>query len=302
MRPAYVLAGFLAVTPVALFAQSRSTAPANGQTNSTVPAAATPSVVTPAGSARPGAAPHTSSTLPAGNVAVPHARAGHAAPRHGSTPTSGSSSGESSTGTSIATTGTDLKGARPVSSRARGSDRTARGGQLQIDQNGNQFNSSTDFDSVPGLGFDYAHVAATHPNRVNARRRGNVGAVLFPFFDGGYFIPGGPAAVADKQGDARQTEEADEDTPEIPARSRRANREVAEPATEPPAPQHDVPEYVFVRRDGTVFFAVAYAWESESLRYVSSEGVRRSIARETLDLGATQEFNEQRGMTFRSPT
>jgi hypothetical protein len=59
--------------------------------------------------------------------------------------------------------------------------------------------------------------------------------------------------------------------------------------------------YVFVRRDGTVFFAVAYTWENGTLRYVTSEGLRRSVAREALDLNATQQFNEQRGLNFRSP-
>jgi hypothetical protein len=73
------------------------------------------------------------------------------------------------------------------------------------------------------------------------------------------------------------------------------------PVLGPPAPQSDVPEYVFVKRDGTVFFAVAYSWEHGSLRYVSSEGLRRTLEREQLDLDATQQFNEQRGMVFRAP-
>ena len=60
-------------------------------------------------------------------------------------------------------------------------------------------------------------------------------------------------------------------------------------------------EFVFVRRDGTVFFAVAYAWENGTLRYVTSEGSRRSLASAALDLDATQQFNEQRGLNFRSP-
>jgi hypothetical protein len=29
--------------------------------------------------------------------------------------------------------------------------------------------------------------------------------------------------------------------------------------------------------------------------------MRRSVSRDALDLNATQQFNEQRGMTFRSP-
>ena len=70
---------------------------------------------------------------------------------------------------------------------------------------------------------------------------------------------------------------------------------------EPTAPIPDTEQYVFVRRDGTVFFAVAFAWENGTLRYVTSEGLKRNIARSALDLDATQQFNEQRGLSFRLP-
>lgn len=72
-----------------------------------------------------------------------------------------------------------------------------------------------------------------------------------------------------------------------------------------PAPQtaseREAEQYVFVRRDGTVFFASAYAWENGTLRYITSEGLRRTVTADKLDLDATQQFNEQRGLTFRSP-
>jgi len=68
-----------------------------------------------------------------------------------------------------------------------------------------------------------------------------------------------------------------------------------------PESAHQTEEYVFVRRDGSLFFAVAYAWDSGTLRYVTTEGLRRSVARDSLDLDATQQFNEQRGMNFHSP-
>ena len=84
----------------------------------------------------------------------------------------------------------------------------------------------------------------------------------------------------------------------------RAARE--EPAPVPVSQANTTPiretsEYIFVRRDGTVFFAVAYAWEKGTLRYVTSEGLRRSVAGDSLDLNATQQFNEQRGLNFRLP-
>jgi hypothetical protein len=58
---------------------------------------------------------------------------------------------------------------------------------------------------------------------------------------------------------------------------------------------------VFVRRDGTVFFAVAFSFSAGNLQYVTKEGLRRSVPANTLDLDATQQFNEQRGVTVRLP-
>jgi hypothetical protein len=63
----------------------------------------------------------------------------------------------------------------------------------------------------------------------------------------------------------------------------------------------DNDQFIFVRRDGSVFFAVAYAWDNGTLRYVTNEGLRRTVTQDALDLNATQQFNEQRGLTFRLP-
>jgi len=53
-------------------------------------------------------------------------------------------------------------------------------------------NLGTDFgDAVPGLGFDYAHLAAIHPNGFRHRRQSSVGG-FFPFFSGGFAIPSIP--------------------------------------------------------------------------------------------------------------
>jgi hypothetical protein len=166
------------------------------------------------------------------------------------------------------------------------------------------FSDFSDDGAVPGLGFDYSHVAGTRPNEFRGRHNRNDGAALFPFYGGGgYYLPTGvdpggdpgEGQVADDSGNADDAGPVDR-----PYRGRSVDRM---PSVDygPPAPQPDVPEYVFVRRDGTVFFAVAYSWEQGSLKYVSSEGLRRSVSRDTLDLDATQQFNEQRGMIFRAP-
>ena len=81
---------------------------------------------------------------------------------------------------------------------------------------------------------------------------------------------------------------------------------VTEAETAPPvgparAEPADNDEFVFVRRDGTVFFAVAYSWEKGTLRYINSQGLRHTVTQDALDLDATKQFNEQRGLNFRLP-
>ena len=177
--------------------------------------------------------------------------------------------------------------------------RSTRGAGLDFSEESN----------VPGLGFDAVHVAATRGNRAGVGRdrdhdrgRRNEFGVLFPFFDGGgYYVPTGPDISGDVQGDGQAVDDAEDQGLGPDDRPYDRPRNVNRPPMEQPGPQAEVPEYVFVRRDGTVFFAVAYSWDQGSLRYISSEGTRRSVSRDSLDLKATEEFNEQRGLTFRSP-
>ena len=67
------------------------------------------------------------------------------------------------------------------------------------------------------------------------------------------------------------------------------------------APLPDAAEYVFVRRDGGLVFAVAYSWDNGTLRYITRDGLRLSVKQGALDMEATQQFNEQRGVEFRLP-
>ena len=163
---------------------------------------------------------------------------------------------------------------------------------------------TSDFVPVPGLGFDMTHLAATRgPEAVGAGRHRRQQPILFPFIDGGFFLPSSPVFVDEAAApEASQEENIEAEIAQTPRRGR-----VIQPTPAPPpveeasAAPRQTEEFVFVRRDGTVFFAVAYAWENGTLRYVTSEGLRRSVARETLDLNATQQFNEQRGLNFRLP-
>src|SRR6266478_881818 len=125
---------------------------------------------------------------------------------------------------------------------------------------------------------------------------------FFPFFDGGFSLPG--SAVAVENGSAAETSQPDVTDAEVRERGRR-NR-ASEPVMAPPvetasSATPDDEQFVFVRRDGTVFFAVAYAWEKGTLRYITSQGLRRTVTQDALDLDATRQFNEQRGLNFRLP-
>jgi hypothetical protein len=181
----------------------------------------------------------------------------------------------------------------------------------RVFHNGNHANSAfngLDTQNVPGLGFDYPHLAAVTGNRRLHGGRFNGG---FPFGFGGFLLgspgiieetpTGDSGAVADEiAGDP--TSEDGPDPAAAPRRSRIARAPV-QPETElgPVAPPRDVEQYVLVRQDGGLVFAVAYTWENGTLRYITPDGLRRSIGRDALDLNATQQFNEQRGLDFRLP-
>ena len=150
---------------------------------------------------------------------------------------------------------------------------------------------------VPGLGFDFSHFFAVHPNwgRFNP-----VGGVTLPFFGGGGFYmpvpyytestpqeeepePNAPQPVS--------TQRMVPEEPAAPSRSRSGSYMSAEP----------VPDFVFVKRDGTTFSAVAYSWAKDKLQYVTKDGLRHSAGVETLDLPATERMNEERGNTVNFP-
>lgn len=147
--------------------------------------------------------------------------------------------------------------------------------------------------SVPGLGFDFPHLAAVcGPDALNDGRHDGLSS-FFPIFEGGYAVPVPGAAEEPATTEGQSSEDTAE--ADVPARSRRARVSREEPVAIPQAdttPASEPGEYVFVRRDGSVFFAVAYMWEDATLRYVTKEGLKRSATRDSLDLDATQQFNE----------
>ncbi len=160
-----------------------------------------------------------------------------------------------------------------------------------------------DCSTAPGLGFDAVHQAATCGSGTLGRQGfGTAGGFFFPIFDGGFPVAG--SSVSGDEGPVAETAPPDVTDAEVRGRGRRYRAPEPDPAPASEAPSAtpaDNEPYVFVKRDGTVFFAVAYSWEKGSLRYITSEGLRRVVTQDALDLDATRQFNEQRGLNFRLP-
>lgn len=158
------------------------------------------------------------------------------------------------------------------------------------------------FNDVPGLGFDYPHLAAVSGRRHFGRRFFG-GA---PFFDGG-FLFGAPSVIIEQPAEAQPEAEDAIAGNAVESDPVRRSRRVYEaesspaPAAADSAPARDVEQYVFVKRDGGLEFAVAYSWVNGMLRYITPDGKRRTMGRDALDLNATEQFNEQRGIEFHAP-
>ena len=168
--------------------------------------------------------------------------------------------------------------------------------------------SSTDFEGVPGLGFDFPHLAAVGGG--SRHRGGGFGASPFGFSG---FLFGAPSVIVEEAGPAEaqaapvQEDNAVGNDPETDYVRRPRSVSPRDYVAQNPGsgatstPEEDPAEYVFVRRDGGLVFAVAYSWVNGTLRYITRDGMRRTIARDAIDLTATEQFNEQRGLNFRSP-
>jgi hypothetical protein len=151
---------------------------------------------------------------------------------------------------------------------------------------------------TPGLGFDFAHMAAVG--------RGQTITVPSGFISGGFFLPtfSQPAPVIVVQPSPvvvlQQPAQPPEDSQDRP-RTSRVPEERSAVAPPPEAPVRDVGEFVLVRRDGGQVLAVAFTLQNGRVSYVTRDGVRRSVALSSLDLDATRNENEERGTTLRLP-
>jgi hypothetical protein len=158
---------------------------------------------------------------------------------------------------------------------------------------------------VPGLGFDFAHLAAinsgagvralidpvTQHERALARairRETPVSFATFPgLFPSSQLIIVEPSIVIVPQAVAPAAETPDRN------RAQESDTHTAPPPVVEPT--HEAGEFVLVRRDGGLLFAVAFTQGAERVTYVTKEGIRRGLALADIDVEATARMNEERG-------
>jgi len=156
---------------------------------------------------------------------------------------------------------------------------------------------------VPGFGFDYVHLAAVNPGAFNTSslRSANFISSLPLFIPS--FAPSAQIIIIQQPPVVIvQSSPVAEASPDWPPRSRPSLHEEArepERATDPP---RELEEIVFVRRNGTLFFAVAFSSSGGQLIYITREGLRRSISLSDLDFESTHRWNEERGTSLRLPS
>jgi hypothetical protein len=154
---------------------------------------------------------------------------------------------------------------------------------------------------VPGFGFDYEHFFAVHPNWGKFHP---VTGVVIPGWGGGFYYPVPYYTESTPQ-------EGQQENASAPASPQESNVIASAAATEETVPKtgrsysyvpaQPVEEYVFVKRDGTRIFAVAYSLAKDKLQYVTKEGLRRTLPLDALDYDATMKSNEERGNTVTLP-
>jgi len=179
---------------------------------------------------------------------------------------------------------------------------------------------SDGFQDVPGLGFDFPHLAAIARAQGRSAHFGhnehNGQGFVTPIFFGGYpyyaddfgIDQPAPPAVQESMQEAGQQPQPQ---PQIiviqqPAPSRQAadsgngpdRPDAAAPAVPAEETIPDRGNFILVRRDGRLLFASLFSVVGAQLQYITPEGIRRTVPMAELDADATEQMNEARGTSI----
>jgi hypothetical protein len=167
---------------------------------------------------------------------------------------------------------------------------------------------------VPGLGFDFPHLAATSKGSDNdptshfGRHNHGGQGFFIPIFFGGYTYYDDlgveqpeqqpvQEAAAQPQIVVTQQPVSSPATQENDSSAAGAIASAAPSAMEIVTEVPDIGDFILVRRDGRILFASVFWVVGEQLQYVTPEGIRRTLAMSDLDADGSQQMNEARGTT-----
>ena len=166
---------------------------------------------------------------------------------------------------------------------------------------------------VPGLGFDYQHLAAinqdllikaaidpvTQLKLAEARRflRGSgFGGPGFFLWDGGVYYPISDESAAPQPTPAEPPAPQQAQQPQmIVVQAPPAQQAPGNSSAEESAPLPDVGQFTLVLRNGTQLQAVAFTRTNDRIVYITADGSRHTIAVAELNSDATVRINEERG-------
>jgi hypothetical protein len=160
---------------------------------------------------------------------------------------------------------------------------------------------------APGLGFDFAHLAAINSNLgvqaiidpltqyqlALALRLPQVAPTAFWGY-GGYDGYVEPAAYA-PQPSQPQIIVIQQPVPQAAPVAQESPAPAPEAAAPPQPPLPDVGQFLLVERDGHVIHAVAFSVEGKRLVYITADGLRHTIPLDQVDTRLTEERNAERG-------
>jgi hypothetical protein len=162
---------------------------------------------------------------------------------------------------------------------------------------------------VPGLGFDFPHLAAI--NRGFNGQAGFVNAFNNGFFNNGFgfipflgssplYYPPYEEETPDYYTSGAQQPQFVIPRPQATAPPAETGPRVTEPQTPAPPPP-ELGQLILVRSDGQVLLAVAFTTNNGQLTYITREGTRRSFPLSELDKDATRQMNDANGTSVSLP-
>jgi hypothetical protein len=154
---------------------------------------------------------------------------------------------------------------------------------------------------VPGLGFDFPHLAAVSrgfPQQFAVLNNGFSPFFTPIFFDPFAFSEAGVIPDEEQRQPIFLVPQPQQQPATPPAEA--APQQSAAPQA-PPSPPPELGQLILVRGDGQVLLAVAFTVRNGQLTYITSEGTRRSFPVSELDKDATRQMNDANGTSVSLP-